>query len=55
MSKKKKTKSTNTSQGQLLLHIPNPMHLQACIKGGRIFKDKSKYTRKQKHKASYDV
>ena len=54
MSKRNRKKTNKMSQGELLLHIPNPMHLRACIKGGRIFKDKTKYTRKQKHKTSYD-
>ncbi len=52
MAKKKKVKVQ--TQGEMLLHIPNLMHLEACKKGGRIFKDKSKYTRKTKHKKGYD-
>ena len=52
MAKKKQVKLK--SQQEMLLHIPNPMHLEACKKGGRIFRDKSKYTRKSKHKNKVD-
>lgn len=47
--KKKKKKMT---YAEMLLHIPNPQHLEACKKGGRIYKNKRTYTRKTKHKNS---
>lgn len=33
-----------------LMHIPNPMHLDACKQGSRITRNKKKYTRKGKQK-----
>lgn len=30
--------------------LPNKMHLQACIDGGNIYKNRKKYNRKVKHK-----
>lgn len=51
--KKNKSKKYLT-QGEMLLHISNPMHLEACKMGGRVFRDRSKYTRKAKHKKSLD-
>ncbi len=35
------------------LRIPNFMHLDACIQGGNIYKNKKKYTRKGKRKFDY--
>jgi len=46
----KKVKVTKIDMNQLRLHVPNEMHLQACIKGGSIYRDRTKYTRKEKHK-----
>lgn len=43
-------KNANMSQEQRRVHLPNPMHLQACIEGGRIYRNKKKYTRKGKSK-----
>ncbi len=54
MSKKKKNKRANMSAEQRLIHSPSPMHLQACIEGGRVFRNKKKYTRKGKAKYSYN-
>ena len=34
--------------------LQNPMHLDACRQGGRIFKNKKKYTRKEKYKSKYE-
>lgn len=48
---KKKKKEMN--YGQLLLHIPNPMHLEACKKGSNIYKNRKKYSRKGKNKYHY--
>lgn len=47
-----KTKKQRT-QAEMLLRIPNPMHLEACKRGGRVHKNKKAYTRKCKHKESY--
>ena len=30
--------------------LPNKLHLQACIDGGNIYRDRKKYNRKIKHK-----
>lgn len=30
--------------------LPNKMHLQACIDGGNVYKNRKKYNRKVKHK-----
>lgn len=46
MSKKKKKEEM--TYAERLLHIPNPMHLEACKAGGRIYRDRTKYTRKGK-------
>ena len=48
MAKKKKMTAE-----QRLIHSPSPLHLDACIQGGRIFRNKTKYTRKGKSK--FDV
>lgn len=44
MSKKKK----EMTQEQRLCHLPNYLHLDACRQGGRVFRNKKKYTRKGK-------
>ena len=33
--------------------LPNKMHLQACIDGGSIQRNRKKYNRKVKHKKSF--
>lgn len=43
-------KRTPTEKAKELAHLPNPWHLDACKKGGRVFKNKKKYTRKEKYK-----
>ena len=54
---------TNQAKGQKPMHydanirassLPNPMHLDACRKGGRIYRNKKKYTRKEKYKSKYE-
>ena len=35
------------------LRIPNFMHLDTCIQGGNIYKNKNKYSRKGKSKFDY--
>lgn len=35
------------------LNKPNPMHVQAFLKGGRIHKSAKTYSRKQKHKKDF--
>jgi len=50
MAKKRKQ---DMSYGERLLHIPNPMHLEACKKGARIYKNRKKYTRKGKDRYDY--
>lgn len=44
----KKNKKKNMTQEQRLAHLPNPMHLDACIQGGNVYRNKKKYTRKGK-------
>lgn len=51
--KKKKNKRASMTAEQRLIHSPSPLHLDACIQGGRVFRDKTKYTRKGKSK--FDV
>lgn len=55
--------TTNQTKGQKPMHydanirassLPNPMHLDACRQGGRIFRNKKKYTRKEKYKSKYE-
>lgn len=55
--------TTNQAKGQKPMHydanirasfLPNPMHLDACRQGGRIFRNKKKYTRKEKYKSKYE-
>ena len=46
MSRKKK----DMSQEQRMIHLPNPMHLDACKQGSRVFRNKKKYTRKGKNR-----
>ena len=43
-------KKYKTITNKDLHKLPNKMHLQACIDGGNIFKNKKKYNRKIKHK-----
>lgn len=38
---------------EMLLHIPNPLHLEACKKGGRIYRNRKKYTRKGKDRFDF--
>lgn len=54
---------TNQTKSQKPMHydanirgssLPNSMHLDACRQGGRIFRNKKKYTRKEKHKLKYE-
>lgn len=47
-------KNKKQSYAEMLLHIPNPMHLEACKRGGRIHNNKKAYTRKEKHKQRYE-
>lgn len=47
MSKKKKK---NMKMEQRLCHLPNHMHLDACIQGGNIYRDRTVYSRKGKEK-----
>lgn len=51
---KRKANNIVTDVNKLRIHLPNEMHLQACIRGGNIFRDKKKYTRKEKHKVRYE-
>lgn len=50
---RKRKKKNEMSYAETLLHIPNPMHLAACKEGGRVFRDRSKYTRKGKSKYDF--
>lgn len=43
-------KNKKMSQEQRLIHLPNPMHLDACRQGGNIYRDRTKYSRKGKDK-----
>lgn len=52
MKKRKNKRATMTAE-QRLIHSPSPMHLDACIQGSRVFRDKTKYTRKGKSKYDY--
>lgn len=38
-------KKTQTFE-QRRIHLPNPMHLDACIQGSRVYRNKKKNTRK---------
>ena len=53
MAKKSKNKIEKMSYAEWLLHIPNPMHLEACKRGGNVYRNKKKYTRKEKYKSKY--
>lgn len=46
--KQKKNKRAKMSAEQRLIHSPSPMHLAACQAGGKVFKNKKKYNRKDK-------
>lgn len=46
-------KNKKMTPEQRLVHLPNPMHLDACKQGGNIYKDKTKYTRKGKSRFDY--
>lgn len=51
---KKKTEIIGKIGGiQSQLHQPDPVHVQAVLKGGRIHKSAKTYTRKAKHKEDY--
>ena len=60
--KKQKVKYTKSSSGIITLHIDpkdlnvrNEMHFQAQLHNkAQVFKDKTKYTRKKKHKNKED-
>lgn len=41
-------KREKLSPEKRLIYSPSPMHLDACRQGGRIFKNKKKYSRKGK-------
>lgn len=49
----KMKKNKKMTPEQRLVHLPNPMHLDACKQGGNIYKDKTKYTRKGKSRFDY--
>lgn len=38
---------------QRRIHLPNPMHLDACQQGSRIFRNRKKYSRKGKDRYDY--
>lgn len=42
-----------SKQEKRLCHLPNPMHLEACKKGGKIHRSKKTYTRKGKKRFDY--
>lgn len=48
-----KKKKEHMTYAEKLLHIANPMHLEACKSGGRVYKNRKKYSRKAKHKYDY--
>lgn len=50
---KKKKEPQHIDMNLLRLHTPNKIHLQACIRGGNVHRNKKAYTRKQKHPASW--
>ena len=49
----KKNKSMNMSFEQRRVHLSNPMHLDACLQGSRVFRNKKKYTRKGKSRYDF--
>lgn len=52
MKKSKRNKKVPTvleaSTPEHMCHLPNKMHLQACINGARVQRNRKKYTRKGK-------
>ena len=55
MSKKKKRTPaiSEASTAEHMTHLPNKLHLQACIDGARVQRNKKKYTRKGKSRFDY--
>lgn len=43
----------NKKYAELLLHVPNPLHLEACKNGSRVYRNKKKYRRKGKDRFDY--
>lgn len=52
MKKSKRQKKVpavlEASTSEHMCHLPNKMHLQACIEGARVQRNRKKYTRKGK-------
>lgn len=46
-------KDTKRDYGKMLLHIPNPMHLEACKQGSKIYRNRKVYNRKEKYKKNH--
>lgn len=51
MEKKKKLQIDTSAKH--MSHLPNKVHLAACMEGGRIQRNRKKYTRKEKHRVDY--
>lgn len=54
MKKEKVILKTKEQANRDMVHLPNPMHAAACLKGGQVHKNKKKYTRKEKHRKDYE-
>lgn len=52
--KKETIKISKEEMNNRLVHSPSPMHLQACLRGAQVHKNKKKYSRKEKHKKGYE-
>ena len=52
--KKEKIQISKEEMHQKLIHSPNPTHVANFLQGGKVYKNKKKYTRKEKHRKGYE-
>lgn len=52
--KKEKLIITKEEMNKKMIHSSNPLHVQNFLQGGKICKNKKKYTRKNKHRKEYE-
>lgn len=52
--KKEVIKISKEEMNHKMVHSPNPMHVQNMMQGGKVHRNKKKYTRKEKHRKNYE-
>lgn len=52
--KKETIKISKEEMNKKLVNSPNPLHMEACLRGSQVYKNKKKYTRKEKYKKDWE-